>query len=194
MAAVLPSPSTWNCIPPTTDVWGRGDGLVEIHFRPNDPSSDSLFGDLDDWTIRLPLLVARSHEGVFQAVEDTPTERRALLLDGLRSIQSECSSDNWDGYGAEAVSKKSLARAELLLASLPLSTPAPDPGAEPDGGLSLEWYARPGRYISLSIGPSSQVVGVEVDGDRIESWAGGIDKSFALDLVRRIRHLDLGHA
>lgn len=114
---------------------------------------------------------------------------RTLLLQRLRAIQTECSLEDWDGDGAEAIGLAPLDMAIQLLAKLPQDIPEPDPGAEPDGGLSLEWYARDGRYISVSVGPSDRAVGIDVDGDQIESWSGYVGKDFAADLAMRIRAL-----
>jgi hypothetical protein len=65
----------------------------------------------------------------------------------------ECREPNWDGYDAPPVSEESYHLAHQCLAALPLSTPVPSIGAEPDGQITVEWYRSPQRTLSVSISP-----------------------------------------
>jgi hypothetical protein len=68
----------------------------------------------------------------------------------LASVADECSAPNWDGYQAKPVSKDAFRRAYFFVEALPLDTPIPSVGAEPDGHLTLEWYRAPRRVLSVS--------------------------------------------
>ena len=70
----------------------------------------------------------------------------------LEEAYQEHSAENWDGYGAKAISPASYALASRLLETLPLSTPAPQVNVEPDGEIALEWYLGPRKVFSVSVG------------------------------------------
>lgn len=69
----------------------------------------------------------------------------------LWSVWNECRAPNWDGYGAQPVSRATYLKAFEFLKSLPLNCPPPSFGAEPDGELTVEWYREPKRVLSISI-------------------------------------------
>src|SRR5881396_3717871 len=69
-------------------------------------------------------------------------------FDGLRQIYRECLEPNWDGYGALPVSEGAYWLAHQFLEALPLGTPPPSFGAEPDGQFTLEWHRSPRRTLS----------------------------------------------
>lgn len=78
-------------------------------------------------------------------------EKRKGLFDELFETFEECREPNWDGYGAQPVSDETYRLAYEFLTALPLDTPAPSVGAEPDGHLTVEWYRSPERTLSVSI-------------------------------------------
>lgn len=69
----------------------------------------------------------------------------------------ECREPNWDGYGAHAVREETYHLAHQFLAALPLRTPVPSIGAEPDGHITLEWYRSPQRTLSVSISQDGEL-------------------------------------
>lgn len=71
---------------------------------------------------------------------------------GLSETVEECREPNWDGYGAQPVCDETYRFAYEFLTALPLDTPAPSVGAEPDGHLTVEWYRSLERTLSVSIG------------------------------------------
>ena len=71
---------------------------------------------------------------------------------GLIHNINECSSQNWDGYGAKAVSLNSIYFAVQFLKSLPTTYPSPDVSVDPDGEIAFEWYKKPRYVLSVSIG------------------------------------------
>jgi len=75
----------------------------------------------------------------------------------LREVSQECSSDNWDGYGARAVLPRAAYHARRFLEMLSPGFPLPEVNADPDGEISFEWYDAPRRVFSISIGSSSRV-------------------------------------
>lgn len=75
----------------------------------------------------------------------------------LFQVAEDCRNGNWDGYDAEPVSDESYWHAYRFLESLPLGTPAPSIGAEPDGDVTLEWYRSPRRTLSVSISSEGDI-------------------------------------
>jgi hypothetical protein len=74
----------------------------------------------------------------------------------LYTIAKECRDPNWDGSGAEPVSDATHSLAHSFLAALPLGSPMPTVGAEPDGQITFEWHSAAHRTLSVSIDPEGR--------------------------------------
>ncbi|MBI5056131.1 MAG: hypothetical protein HZB61_05915 [Nitrospirae bacterium] len=61
-------------------------------------------------------------------------------MESLIEVYTECTEANWDGYGAEPVSKDSFFEASKFINLIPSSFPMPQITAEPSGEIGLEWY------------------------------------------------------
>lgn len=107
----------------------------------------------------------------------------------LCEVADECRTPNWDGYGAEPVSTDTYRLAYCFLEALPLGTPAPSVGAEPDGHLTLEWYRSPYRTLSVSVSPEGDLHYSALIGPNkaygTEAFFGDSPKTI-LDLIRRV--------
>lgn len=79
------------------------------------------------------------------------------VFNELFAVAEECKIPNWDGQGAAPVSGESFYLAYRFLEALPLGTPVPSVGAEPDGHLTLEWYRSPRRTLSISVSPEGDL-------------------------------------
>ena len=71
----------------------------------------------------------------------------------LFALAEECGEPGWDGEAALPVDRASIEWALRLLDGLPNDLPAPTIGLDPDGQVTLEWYARPDRVLSVSLDP-----------------------------------------
>ncbi len=78
-------------------------------------------------------------------------------FDELFQTFQKCREPNWDGYGAQPVSDWTYHLAYEFLKALPLGTPAPSAGAEPDGHVTFEWHRSPQRTLSVSISPHGEL-------------------------------------
>ncbi len=111
------------------------------------------------------------------------------VFEDLFMVARECSTANWDGYGAEAVTQDALSRASSFLEALPLGTPAPSAGAEPDGHLTLEWYRSPRRTLSVSVSPEGDLHYAALIGTSkhygTEPFYGEVPKAIA-ELIHRV--------
>jgi len=74
------------------------------------------------------------------------------IFEELEDLLEECSSANWDGYGAEALSLDSYTEAIRFIMALPKTIPLPEATVEPDGEIAFEWFKGPRRIFSVSIG------------------------------------------
>lgn len=104
---------------------------------------------------------ALSYEAVKIEAEftDFVSSRRSIhgLLDGLIKIYASCLIDNWDGYGAKAVSLLAINKALGFSTRLSPEIPSPEYSAEPDGEVAVEWYGPDGATLSVSIGEGDKV-------------------------------------
>jgi hypothetical protein len=79
------------------------------------------------------------------------------VFNELCEVADECTSPNWDGYDAAPVSDETYRSACRFLEALPVGTPAPSVGAEPDGHLTFEWHRGPRRTLSVSVDPEDEL-------------------------------------
>jgi hypothetical protein len=79
------------------------------------------------------------------------------VFDQLDEVAEECGSPNWDGYHAAPVTLDAFRQAYLFLEALPLGTPPPSVGAEPDGHVTVEWHDSRGRTLSVSVSADGQL-------------------------------------
>src|SRR6267143_20654 len=89
-------------------------------------------------------------------LKDIPAHEGNLLAE-LSLVAEECDAANWDGYGAAPVAKQTYSHARSFLDALPIGTPIPTVGAEPDGHLTFEWYRSSRRLLSASVSPEGEL-------------------------------------
>lgn len=110
-------------------------------------------------------------------------------FDELSKVYEECSEPNWDGYDALPVTEAAYQLAFEFLETLPLSTPLPSFGAEPDGHITLEWHRSPSRTLSVSVSPEDELHYAALLGDSkaygTEPFFGEAPKAI-VDLIHRI--------
>lgn len=87
------------------------------------------------------------------SLRDSHLGLNRVVFEDLDKIGKECESPGWDGYGALPVEKDTIRVAYHFLMALPLGTPTPTVGVEPDGHLTLEWYRTVRWTLSVSISP-----------------------------------------
>ena len=113
----------------------------------------------------------------------------ASVIDDLGGMARDCTSSGWDGYNADPISQRSLALAKELLLDLPLGFPRPSPGIEPDGCVTLEWYAAPRRTLSVSVAPDgvlhyAALFGTESHGGTV-AYEGSLPQRI-VELIREV--------
>src|SRR5690242_17128821 len=69
----------------------------------------------------------------------------ADVFSHIARVGHEAAEANWDGEGAPAISAEAISGAIQIAAHLPTSWPAPEVSADPDGGISFEWYKDQGH-------------------------------------------------
>lgn len=75
----------------------------------------------------------------------------------LAEVWEECSEPDWDGYDALPVTSDTYSLTEQFLRALPLGTPLPSIGAEPDGEITMDWGRSPRRRLSISVSPEGEL-------------------------------------
>ena len=95
---------------------------------------------------------------------------QALALRKLEKLSANHTTPNWDGYGARPANEIALKRAAQFIKNLPPNLPAPDPGAMPDGDISLDWDFGPRQTLTVSIGDQPRLAYAAIAGD--DEWSG----------------------
>jgi len=111
------------------------------------------------------------------------------VYDELLSVAEECKAENWDSQGATPIAEQTYRLAYQFLEALPLGTPPPSIGAEPDGHITLEWHRSPRRTLSVSVSPEGDLHYSALLGSSksygTEPFFGGVPRTI-LDLVARV--------
>ncbi|MEE8429943.1 MAG: hypothetical protein V3S16_01715 [Candidatus Desulfatibia sp.] len=79
------------------------------------------------------------------------------LLDDLYAVYKECSEVNWDGYGAQPISKKAYLEAGKLIRLLPSNIKEPEIVPEPTGEIAFEWYIGKRFIFVISVGGNNSI-------------------------------------
>lgn len=90
--------------------------------------------------------------------------KKGLAISAIRELAVECSSDDWDGYGATAIDSSVVRNAEEFIRVLPDNLPVPEVSPEPDGSISLDWIRTPNQVVSVSIGSTNRLAFAWLDG------------------------------
>jgi hypothetical protein len=89
---------------------------------------------------------------------------KSQALSILAEVVEEASKDDWDGYGAYPVCPKGVELAKAFIRALPKGISMPEPCAEPDGEIALEWYGGKNRIFSISFGKEDRLAYASIDG------------------------------
>lgn len=82
-----------------------------------------------------------------------------ILVDARRTILELFHENNykgWDGYDASPVMRASVEQAIRLVELLPSDLPLPEITADPEGEITLEWYAN-GNSYTISCGVKDKI-------------------------------------
>ncbi len=80
------------------------------------------------------------------------------LLREIEEVFADCSTPNWDGYGADPVDVMTYATAVEFLMLLPMGIPAPEISVDPDGDIAFEWSRDRDTIFSVSVGSQRMLV------------------------------------
>lgn len=124
-----------------------------------------------------------------EALTGTALFSKQSAYDELAGMWEECRTPNWDGYGALPVEQDALRHAYVFIESLPLGSPLPAVGAEPDGHVTLEWYRSPRWTLSVSVSPDGTLYYAALFGTSdvrgSEPFFGEVPE-IILSLIRRV--------
>jgi len=73
------------------------------------------------------------------------------VLTSLLEVYKECSSADWDSYGAVGVTSDAYEEAKRIIDLLPSSIQMPEIVAEPTGEIGFEWRGGRGRIFIMSV-------------------------------------------
>lgn len=125
-------------------------------------------------------------EDIFQSIALGEPHRKALTA--LWDVYQECLNDNWDGYGAKAISPINYIEALRFLKTLPTSIPIPEVSVDPDGEIVFEWYKGPRNVFSVSISPNNELTYAGIFGGSkthgVEYFGDDLPKTILENLYR----------
>lgn len=96
------------------------------------------------------------------------------LEEKFRKLMLDHSAPDWDGYDARPASPDAVERAYAFAGSLPPGLASPDVSINPYGDVEFEWYVRPSRVLTLSIGDGGRYHFASLNGMERDSGAGYI--------------------
>lgn len=124
-----------------------------IPLQYNNPFSLPADRGVSDDVRALNLFVKELFEDCSQSVIINANES----IQELYNLLEECSTKNWDGYGAQPIDPDSFNEAERFIRALPTTISKPEVAVDPDGEISLEWYFEPRKVFSVSIGKRNEI-------------------------------------
>jgi hypothetical protein len=141
-------------------------------------SALSLFGDINN----NPYVVSTTSSAGTLAPPDS--------LDGF----GQYATDNWDGYGAQAITAETIAAARRFIRAMPVAYGPPDVAPGNDATIGLEWYFsnRPIRKLFIDIGPGGVWKGFcrKASGEHRVFPDTPMAQDLRNDLARRFRALE----
>jgi len=109
----------------------------------------------------------------------------------ILDIYNECSSEDWDCYGAEPVQWETVEQAFKFLELLPEDYLMPEICADPDGDICLEWYGAKGWIFSVSFIEDGIMVYVTSFGnEKLKSGNSILDSSIPLVILESIKIIE----
>jgi len=75
----------------------------------------------------------------------------------LERVFKECSHENWDGYGALAISSRVYSKARQFLKLVPSSIPKPEIVPESEDEIGFEWYLDQDASFVVSVKDSDKI-------------------------------------
>jgi len=134
--------------------------------------------------------LARLLRNVLREERLRATDWRPVVRAKIEQLAAECSTPNWDGYGANRISELAKESAQYFVDLLPADLPEPEAVPDPEGEVSLCWDFGTDRVFSVSVAGSGTVsyaglLGRGVKRHGQEPFRGGIAKI----LVESIREI-----
>ena len=124
---------------------------IPMNFR------NPFFPPIDTGVSETAAILKKTVEEILGDCSRSVTLDDQSMIRALSKTWEECSVDNWDGYGAKAISLDSYRNARLFVMTLPTTVPLPEVSVDPDGEVSFEWFREPRMVFSLSIGAHNEI-------------------------------------
>lgn len=99
-------------------------------------------------------------------------ERYRSIDDAVFRAINEYSIDNWDGYGAKAVSASSYVTAQRFINMIPTTIPVPEIDVEANGNFIFEWYGGRRKVFDVVAERGDKLIFAVLDGD--EKFSGTV--------------------
>ena len=115
-------------------------GRIFTIERPENTASSKVHSVLDKFEEKLSAELSSS----------VTWQRNPQLVQELHEIYSECSVENWDGYGALPLNEQAVREAKCFIDIMPISMPEPEIVPEPNGDIGFQWSFGRNRILTVS--------------------------------------------
>lgn len=111
-------------------------------------------------------------------------------LKSLLETYSECATDGWDGYDADAINESTYSEAVKFLNLLPSWISLPEIVAEPTGEVGFEWSNNKGNIFAASVNGAGSLAfaGLMGKGNRLHGTVNFYD-SIPPVIIENIRNI-----
>jgi hypothetical protein len=110
-------------------------------------------------------------------------------LASLREIYRECFREDWDGYGAAAITYNAYKEAEKVIKLMPTSIHMPEITAEPTGGIGLEWYRDKSQVFVISVDGKHRIAYAGIFGTNKIHGTEHLEETLPLVIIEHLRRL-----
>ena len=132
--------------------------------------------------------VAKRLSSILSPLKDSRAIGVQALLDDLQQLAEDCRHEDWNGYGAKALSQQSLEDAAVFIHGLGINSRDASLGATAKGWVTLQWGPGPKWTLSIAITDDAWIHWAALLGPNREHgttpFMGAIPKNIA-ELIQR---------
>jgi len=139
--------------------------------------------------IELFSLSAKANRIDDQHISVTFGLRYTEMIEALITIFKDCSSPDWDCYGALPVTYEAIIEAAKIINLLPYTLPVPDIYAEPTGDICFEWNSKNGYLCVICVSGKHKIGYAGIFGESKTYGLEYFEQSMPSGIVNNIRRV-----
>lgn len=128
---------------------------------------------------------------LWEATAVTLSKRPGDVINALNETYIEYSQDDWDGYGAKAITADAYEEAKKIVGLLPSWIRKPEIVPEPTGEIAFEWWKGVGQVFVMSVGGKHRITYASLLGGNRAHGIEYFDESLPSIIITHLRRLFL---